>query len=69
MSMAHELSAMDLIVALAIVFAVVFLVAWVVSPRLRAWVERPKYRFQENVLAFDRSQKGSSTLKGRNTRS
>lgn len=67
--MTQPLSAMDLIVALAIVFAVVFLVAWLVSPRLRAWIERPKYRFQENLLSFDRSQKGSSTLKGRNKRS
>jgi hypothetical protein len=69
MSMAHELPVMDLIVALAILFAVVFLCGWMISPRLRAWIERPKYQFQENMQAFDRSQKGSSTLKRRNQRS
>ena len=54
------LTAMDLIVGLAILFAVAFLAAWIISPALRAWVERPKYRFQANVRAHDRIQAGRS---------
>jgi flagellar biogenesis protein FliO len=49
-------SAMDLIVGLAALFAVVFFAAWLLSPRLRAWVERPKYRFQANVRSYDETQ-------------
>ena len=48
-----HLTAMDVIVGLAVLFAVVFLAAWLISPRLRAWVERPKYRFQADVRAAD----------------
>ena len=48
-----HLTAMDVIVGLAVLFALVFLAAWLISPRLRAWVERPKYRFQANVRAYD----------------
>jgi hypothetical protein len=53
---AIQFSAMDLIVGLAVLFAVVFFAAWLVSPRLRAWVERPKYRFQANVRSYDETQ-------------
>ncbi len=63
-----HISAMDLIVGLAVLFAVVFLAAWLVSSRLRAWVERPKYHFQANVRAYDQSRGGGSTLKGRSER-
>jgi hypothetical protein len=51
-------TAMDFIVGLALLFALVFLVAWLISPRLRAWVERPKYRFHADVRAYDQAQKG-----------
>ena len=51
-----QFSAMDLIVGLAALFAVVFFAAWLLSPRLRAWVERPKYRFQANVRSYDEKQ-------------
>ena len=55
-----DVTAMDWIVALAVLFALVFLAAWIASPRLRAWVERPKYRFQANVRSYDqRSIKGT----------
>lgn len=47
---------MDAIVLLAVAFAVVFLVAWIVSPGLRAWIERPKYRFLANVKSYDEAQ-------------
>jgi hypothetical protein len=49
---------MDLIVGLALLFTLAFLAAWLLSPRLRAWVERPKYRFQADVRAYDQIQKG-----------
>lgn len=46
--------AMDLIVLIAIVFALVFFAAWISSPTLRAWIERPKYRFLADVEGYDR---------------
>lgn len=51
-------TAMDVIVGLALLFTLAFLAAWLISPRLRAWVERPKYRFQADVRAYDQNQKG-----------
>ena len=53
-----EWTAMDVIVAFALLFTLAFLAAWLLSPRLRAWVERPKYRFQADVRAYDQVQKG-----------
>ncbi len=53
MSMSMSMSLMDAIVLLAGVFAVAFLVAWIVSPRLRVWIERPKYRFLADVQSYD----------------
>jgi hypothetical protein len=53
---AAQLPAMDIIVGLASLFAVLFFAAWLLSPRLRAWVERPKYRFQSNVRSYDEAQ-------------
>jgi hypothetical protein len=47
---------MDAIVITAIVCAAVFVVAWLVRPDLRAWIERPKYRFQANVRSYDKAQ-------------
>lgn len=49
------LSGMDVIVGLAVLFTVLFVLAWIVSPRLRAWVERPKYRFQAHVRSYDQA--------------
>jgi hypothetical protein len=46
----------NLIVFLSILFALVFLVFWLVRPDLRAWIERPKYRFQANVQNYDRTR-------------
>lgn len=45
---------MDAIVLLALGFAVVFVAAWAVSPRLRQWIERPKYRFLADVQKYDK---------------
>jgi len=50
---APGITAMDVIVFLAMAFAIVFTLAWAVSPRLRAWIEQPKYRFQRNVRDYD----------------
>lgn len=47
---------MDAIVSLAVAFALAFLAAWLVSPRLRSWIERPKYRFQANLRSYDQAQ-------------
>jgi hypothetical protein len=46
----------DAIVFTAIVCAVVFVVAWLLRPDLRAWIERPKYRFQASVRSYDQVQ-------------
>jgi hypothetical protein len=61
-----HLTAMDAIVGLAVLFALVFLAAWLLSQRLRLWVERPKYRFQANVRIYDQVISGRDKLKGRN---
>jgi hypothetical protein len=65
---ATQLPAMDLIVGLATLFAVMFFAAWLISPRLRAWVERPKYRFQANVRSYDETQGATLTPESRNPR-
>lgn len=43
----------DVIVYAACVLTGVFVLAWAVSPALRAWIERPKYQFLENVRRYD----------------
>jgi hypothetical protein len=43
----------NLIVFSALAFAAVFFVAWLLNPRLRAWLERPKHRFQANVQDYE----------------
>ena len=48
---------MDAIVLTALVCAAVFIVAWLLRPDLRAWIERPKYRFQANVRSYDQAQR------------
>jgi hypothetical protein len=47
-------STMDWIVLIAVVLALVFVVAWTLSPTLRTWIERPKYRFLADVESYDR---------------
>ena len=56
MPMTMTVSLMDAIVLLAGIFALVFLVAWIISPRLRVWIERPKYRFLADVQSYDQRQ-------------
>jgi len=50
----------NLIVLASILFALVFFVCWLVRPDLRAWIERPKYRFQSNVQSYDQIRHGHS---------
>jgi len=53
MNMSGSITTMDVIVFLALGFAIAFVVAWIASPALRAWIERPKYRFQKNLRSYD----------------
>lgn len=46
----------NFIVFLALLFAAVFSAAWLALPNLRAWVEKPKHRFQENLQRYHRSK-------------
>ena len=46
----------NLIVFSALAFALIFFIAWLLSPRLRIWLERPKYRFQANVQDYDQGR-------------
>jgi hypothetical protein len=48
-----DATAMNVIVALALFFAAVFVVAWCVSPRLRARIEAPNYHFQQDARKYD----------------
>jgi hypothetical protein len=41
----------------SLVFAVAFGVAWLLQPDFRAWVEGPKYRFDDNLRRYDDRQK------------
>lgn len=54
--MPMTVSLMDVIVVLAGLFAVVFLGAWLISPTLRVWIERPKYRFLADVQRYEEGQ-------------
>lgn len=47
----------DIIVLASIAFALAFTAAWLFRPSLRAWIERPKYRFQADVQSYDQARK------------
>lgn len=44
---------MNFIVVIAVVSAIAFFAAWAISPNLRAWIERPKYRFLADTEQYD----------------
>jgi hypothetical protein len=44
----------DIIVWSSVGLAAAFVAAWALSPDLRAWIERPKYRFLDAVQGYDR---------------
>jgi hypothetical protein len=47
----------NVIVFSSIAFAALFVAAWLLRADLRAWVEKPKYRFQRNVQSYDQARK------------
>ena len=49
-----------IIVVSSLAFGVAFVLAWCVSPGLRQWVERPKYRFLTRAQAYDRTRGGGA---------
>jgi hypothetical protein len=48
---------MDWVVLAVLLFTLVFLVAWALSPKLRVSIEKPKYRFLSDVEEHDRRLK------------
>ncbi len=54
----------DVIVFSSVVFVALFFVAWVARPDLRAWIEKPKYRFQTNVQDYDQAQSDQAQKAG-----
>jgi hypothetical protein len=60
---APSLGAMDVIVLVVALFTVIFVAAWILSPSLRKWIERPKYRFLADVEGYDRAQQQGGPLK------
>jgi len=59
----------DAIVIVSLLFALVFFLAWLLRPGLRAWIERPKYRFQANVQSYDQAQKSTDAKSRERSRS
>jgi len=50
----------DVIVALTVLFALGWLLAYWFVPSLRRKIEQPKYAFQEQLKHFDASNQGDS---------
>ena len=46
----------NLIVGASIGLSLAFVAAWAVSPRLRTWIEKPKYKFQDSLNDYDRDE-------------
>jgi hypothetical protein len=46
----------DVIVLASLSLALAFVAAWVISPGLRAWIERPKHHFHEAAKEYDLAQ-------------
>lgn len=55
----------DLIVFGSVALAAAFIVAWWLRPDLRAWIERPKYEFQDALQDYDRGRAGEAGAQGR----
>ena len=55
MNMHQSINTTDIVVFFAFALALAFVLAWCVSPALRNWIERPKYRFQKNLQSFEQS--------------
>ncbi|MEO8467162.1 MAG: hypothetical protein ABI640_17655 [Gammaproteobacteria bacterium] len=53
----------NVIVVLSVLLGVVFVAAWLALPGLRAWLERPKHRFQQGVQRYDRARSREAELR------
>jgi hypothetical protein len=53
-----------LIVAGSLLFGAALLIAWLLRPGVRVWLEAPKYRFQNNVRRYDRTGPGPASEGG-----
>jgi hypothetical protein len=54
----------NIIVWTSAVTCVAFVLAWILRPDLRAWIERPKYQFLADVERYDRGQPAREGEKG-----
>ena len=50
----------DLIVLASVGFTMAFVIAWVASRELRAWIERPKHRFHARAREYDLAQRDAA---------
>lgn len=50
----------DLVVWSSVALTLLFVAAWAISPALRAWIERPKHQFLDDVQAYDRTAGGTA---------
>lgn len=48
----------EVIVIASVAFGVGLVLAWLLRPDLRAWMERPKFRFQDDTRRYDRGMQG-----------
>lgn len=53
----------DIIVVASVGLGAAFVVAWLLSPDLRVWIERPKYRFLDSVRRYDQVTRPSGATK------
>jgi len=54
----------DIIVGASAAASLAFVVAWILRPDLRAWIERPKYHFLNAVQRYDQAQPPAGDSKG-----
>jgi len=54
----------DVIVFGSMLFAAVFALVWLLRPDVRAWLEQPKFQFQDATRRYDRDA-GMSRLEDR----
>ena len=57
MNMQPSIGLFDFLVFGAVAFAVLFTIAWALSPKLREWIEQPKFGFQEKLRFQDNINK------------
>jgi hypothetical protein len=46
----------DIVVIASMALIVAFVTGWLVSSRLRTWIEQPKHRFQDALQQYDVAQ-------------